>query len=66
MSEQKKHISRDDIVKQCLTKSLEVVDAVNTVPCCSVYNVLDVKPLYDGVGVIRLTITVKQPENSRE
>jgi hypothetical protein len=45
------------MIKLCLEKASEIVDAVNAVPHCRVYKVMKAEPLYEGMGVIRLDVT---------
>jgi hypothetical protein len=61
MEEQKRYISRKELIKLCLEKASEIVDAVNAVPHCRVYKVIKAEPLYDGTGAIRLDITFEPP-----
>lgn len=59
--EQKQYVSRQELIKLCLEKALEVVNAVNAVPHCRVFKVTKAEPLFDGMGVIRLDITFEPP-----
>jgi hypothetical protein len=45
------------MIKLCLEKASEIVDAVNAVPHCRVYKVTKAEPLYEGTGAIRLEVT---------
>jgi hypothetical protein len=58
MTEQKMRFDRQELIKQCLEKALEIVDAVNAVPHCRVHKVLKAEPLYEGLGAIRIDITL--------
>jgi hypothetical protein len=57
MAEQKRHVGRQELIKLCLEKASEIVDAVNAVPHCRVYKVTKAEPLYEGMGAIRLDVT---------
>jgi hypothetical protein len=61
MAEQKRYASRKELVKLCLEKALEIVDAVNAVPHCRVFKVEKAEPLYEGMGAIKLDITFEPP-----
>jgi hypothetical protein len=61
MIEQKWCVDRREMIRLCMEKALEVVDAVNAVPHCGVYKVVRAEPLREGTGVIRLDITFKPP-----
>jgi hypothetical protein len=57
MAEPKRYVGRQELIKLCLEKASEIVDAVNAVPHCRVYKVTKAEPQYEGMGVIRLDIT---------
>jgi hypothetical protein len=57
MAEQKRYVGHQEMIKLCLEKASEIVDAVNAVPHCRVYKVMKAEPLYEGMGVIRLDVT---------
>jgi hypothetical protein len=61
MAEPKRYVSRNKLIKLCLEKASEIVDAVNAVPHCRVFKVTKAEPLYEGMGVIRLDITFEPP-----
>jgi hypothetical protein len=61
MAEPERYASRKELIKLCLEKASEIVDAVNAVPHCRVFKVTKAEPLYEGMGVIRLDITFQPP-----
>lgn len=57
MSESMRYISREEMVRLCLEKAVELVSVINAVPNCKVFKVVKAEPLYEGTGAVRLDIT---------
>jgi hypothetical protein len=55
MTEQK------EMVRLCLKKALEIVDAVNAVPYCEAAGEIRIDPLYARVGIIKLEVAFRPP-----